>query len=63
MDIDIIILNTIEFTSARKKMSIFIYYENKVIMLTKGADSVMLPISTSRLSEEEINQYLNCLHA
>lgn len=38
------ILNVIEFTSSRKRMSVIVKTpENKIMLMTKGADSVILP--------------------
>ena len=45
-DMEVVILNIIEFSSDRKRMTIFTNNPNNnntVIMLTKGADSVILP--------------------
>jgi len=63
IDLKITILNVIEFTSARKMMSIFIKREDNenVIMLTKGADSVILPLSTENLPAEIIKDYIQNL--
>jgi len=39
------LLNIIEFSSSRKRMSVVIRNdEDKIICLTKGADSIMLPL-------------------
>ena len=38
------LLNVIEFTSARKRMSVIVRTpENKIMIFTKGADSIILP--------------------
>lgn len=38
------LLNVIEFTSARKRMSIIVKTpENKILLMTKGADSHIIP--------------------
>lgn len=39
-------------------MSIFVHCEKSenIIMLTKGADSVMLPISTKNMPKDVVNQ-------
>lgn len=38
------LLNVIEFTSTRKRMSVIVKTpENKIICMTKGADSIMIP--------------------
>ena len=38
------LLNVIEFTSTRKRMSVIVKnWENKIICMTKGADSIIVP--------------------
>jgi magnesium-transporting ATPase (P-type) len=38
------LLNVIEFTSSRKRMSVIVRSpENKIIIMTKGADSIIIP--------------------
>lgn len=38
------LLNVIEFTSSRKRMSVIVRTpENKILCLTKGADSIIIP--------------------
>ena len=38
------LLNVIEFTSTRKRMSVIVKDQNnKVICMTKGADSIIVP--------------------
>ena len=52
------ILNVLEFTSARKRMSVVAQYPNgKIMLLCKGADSVLLPrINESQVVEESWHQ-------
>lgn len=39
------LLNTLEFTSTRKRMSVIVRDpQNRIVLLTKGADSVILPL-------------------
>ncbi|KAI9209541.1 uncharacterized protein BJ171DRAFT_608665 [Polychytrium aggregatum] len=43
-DIEYMVLTTIEFTSARKRMStIYKYPDGRIVLLCKGADSVIIP--------------------
>jgi magnesium-transporting ATPase (P-type) len=38
------LLNVIEFTSTRKRMSVIVRSpDNKIICMTKGADSIIIP--------------------
>jgi len=56
------LLNTLEFTSSRKRMSVIIKDENdgRIRVLTKGADSVILPRLDTERSEfqDETNRFL-----
>jgi magnesium-transporting ATPase (P-type) len=55
------LLNVIEFTSARKRMSIIVRTsENKVLIMTKGADSHIIPRLAPGQDDliEKTNQFL-----
>ena len=55
------LLNVIEFTSARKRMSIIVRTpEKKVLIMTKGADSHIIPRLAAGQDEliETTNQFL-----
>jgi len=53
------VLNTIEFTSARKKSSIFVREDNYIKMYIKGADSEMLSIISNNSPPEFTSQAKN----
>jgi len=50
------ILNSIEFTSERKKSSIIVKEDNKIKLYIKGADSMMYPILSKENKPEFIHQ-------
>ncbi len=49
------LLNVIEFTSTRKRMTVIVQTEeNKILVLCKGADSIIIP----RLAKSSNNDHL-----
>lgn len=53
------ILNFFEFTSDRKRASVVFIYDNKILMLSKGADSIIIDrLSETQLFLENTNKYL-----
>jgi phospholipid-transporting ATPase len=45
MEITYKLLNVIEFTSARKRMTVIVRtYDNRIKVMCKGADSILLPL-------------------
>ena len=55
------LMNVLEFTSARKRMSVIVRApDGRILLLTKGADSVIVPLLTSG-QDDLIKMTLNCL--
>ena len=60
---EIPVLNFFEFNSARKRSSIIIKYDGKILLLVKGADSVILDRINRKLSDSynsEVSDILEC---
>lgn len=55
------ILAEFPFDSTRKRMTLIVRYEGKIIMLTKGADSIMLPRINFRGAESKRMQIMRDL--
>ena len=54
-----IILHTIEFSADRKRMSVICKHEGTIHCITKGADSIMSPLLTTKLGHKEEEQLRN----
>jgi len=55
-ELELTVLNVIEFDSDRKMMSVFVkrWDTGQIIMLTKGADTVILPLTNTEIFPDNI---------